>query len=94
MKGKRFSRPLKILFGLGIQPKCTTEYVPRNGIVQAKIVMGFLQIVFLHNIVILPLDKMQNAPYQSHGDLQKLFVESGGHVSSGAGLAFVQTIGA
>lgn len=95
MKGKRFSRPLKILFGLGIQPKCTTEYVPRNWIVQAKILMGFKKNpVFLHNIVILPLDlwlKMQNTPYQSHADLQKLFIVSRGHVRSGA---FMQTSGA
>lgn len=91
MKGKRFSRPLKILFGLGIQPKCTTEYVPRNWIVQAK---KKTKNVFLHNIVILPLDlwlKMQNTPYQSHADLQKLFIVSGGHVRSGA---FMQTSGA
>lgn len=50
--------------------------------------------VFLHNIVILPLDlwlKMQNTPYQSHADLQKLFIVSGGHVRSGA---FMQTSGA
>lgn len=57
--------------------------------------MGFKKKnVFLHNIVILPLDlwlKMQNTPYQSHADLQKPFIVSGGHAGSGA---FMQTIGA